>query len=465
MKVRPHILFAAVLCSVLGAAQSASAQTNAIVLDTFMETHRVENVGAGWETVSLVNSYTAPVVVCTYVLPSFASNEAHTRVRNVTPSQFEVRVQRFENSSAVTTSDVHCTVVDTGAHTLSNGTKIEAGTVLSDGTSGSAVGWGGTTMENITSSLTSGFGSIVVLGQVMTYNDPLASVFWTNNCSGRGTPPTSGSICVGKHIGMINGTRANETLGYIVLDPSTGTTNAVNYSFVIGADTIAGTANAAPYSYSVSQDYDTATLTQAAEDGGNGGWAVLFGTDPLPSGAIQLAIEEETVAGDSSRRHTQEQVFYAAYETNQTAILTANKTVTMSTDNETVYALPDHDVVYTIAFENTGTGVVDQNSLFLVDSVPDDLEFFNGDFDGAGPGTGSVAFSPGTSGLTFSPATDLAFSDAVAAPTTFAQCNYTPSAGYDPAVRHVCFTPKGYARPLSLYPGNTASLSFRMRIP
>ena len=102
-------------------APAAFAQTHVMILDSFIETHRIENVSASWETVTLANDYTAPVVVCTYVLPSSASNDALTRVQNVTastpttPAKFEVRVQRFENASDVTASDVHC-LSSTQAH-------------------------------------------------------------------------------------------------------------------------------------------------------------------------------------------------------------------------------------------------------------------------------------------------------------------------------------------------------------
>lgn len=443
---------------------TAMAQTNVMVLDTFIETHRIENLSATWQTVTLANSYTAPVVVCTYVLPSAASNEAHTRVRNVFGSSFDVRVQRFENSSAVTASDVHCLVVETGAHTLADGRKIEARTVLSDATSGNAVGWGNTQTENVTTSLTSGFSSMAVFGQVMTFFDTDASVFWTNNCSNRSTPPTAAAFCVGKHIGMINGTRLDETLGYIVAEPGSGTVHGVSYIFALGGNSIAGTGNNPPYSYTISGNFETAIATQAAENGGNGGWSVLYGADPLPNNSIQLATEEETVAGDMSRNHINEQVYYSVFSSTQSASFSANKTVAMAADNPSIYVIPGNDVIYTLTLENTGNGPADLDSIFLVDSVPNEMEFFNGDMDGAGPATGPILFEPGTSGLTLS-TTDIGYSFSTTRPTSMADCVDSPASGYVDTVRHICFAPKGYARAVNLYPGNTASVSFRMRIP
>jgi len=45
------------------------------------------------------------------------------------------------------------------------------------------------------------------------------------------------------------------------------------------------------------------------------------------------------------------------------------------------------------------------------------------------------------------------------------QCTDSPASGYVDTVKHICFAPKGYARSVNLYPGNEASINFRMRIP
>ncbi len=456
---------AALFLMALATPKIAMAQTNVMVLDTFIETHRISSVGSTWETITLANGYTAPVVTCTYVLTSNSNPDALTRVRNVGPSSFEVRGQRFDDSSIFSSSDVHCLVVETGAHTLSDGHKIEARTVFSDGTSGGSIGWDEAPTEDVTTSITSGFSSMVVFGQVMTFTGANASVFWTNTCGSRTTPPTPTNFCVGKHSGRSSLTRADETLGFIVTEPGTGTVNGVSYAFDLGSDTVAGTGNSPPYNYSVTGDFDTAVLQQAAEDGGDGAWAVLYGSDPLPSNSIALAVEEETAAGDTTRRHTTEEVYYGAFDTAQTALFTASKTFAMSADNATVYAIPGSDVVYTITLQNTGDGPADLDSVFLVDSLPEEVVFFTGDMDGTGPATGPVLFEAGTSRLTFTDATDLKYSDLAARPTDLTQCTYTPSGTYDANVRHICFAPKGYASPGTLYTGNTASISFRVQIP
>lgn len=126
------------------------------------------------------------------------------------------------------------------------------------------------------------------------------------------------------------------------------------------------------------------------------------------------------------------------------ATLTAVKSSTVYDPGGTSpFFVPGSEVIYTIAVSNTGTGSVDNNSVFVTDILPSTLEFFNGDFDDAGPGTAPVVFSQTGTGLTFNPATDLRYSNLAVAPANFAACIYTPVAGFDPAVRHICVNPKG----------------------
>ena len=107
------------------------------------------------------------------------------------------------------------------------------------------------------------------------------------------------------------------------------------------------------------------------------------------------------------------------------------------------FATPGNDVLYTITIANTGSASTDANSVFLVDTLPNSLTFFNGDIDGAGPATGAVTFAQTAAGLTFNLANDLRYSNLALAPASFAACSYTPAAGYDPLVRHICLNPKG----------------------
>ena len=107
------------------------------------------------------------------------------------------------------------------------------------------------------------------------------------------------------------------------------------------------------------------------------------------------------------------------------------------------FAIPGNDVTYSLTTTNIGSGPTDANSVFVVDTLPAQVTFYNGDIDGPGPATGAAYFTQTGTSLSFNLATDLAFSNLVAVPASFAACTYAPIAGYDVAVKHVCFNPKG----------------------
>ena len=127
------------------------------------------------------------------------------------------------------------------------------------------------------------------------------------------------------------------------------------------------------------------------------------------------------------------------------------KSVAMFTPDS--YAIPGNDVIYTFTVTNDGDGVVDDNTLELIDIMPSEVAFYNG-------APNPVTFTDSGSGLTFDSNTDLKFSDSVSGPPTdFSDCNYTPAAGYDDAVTYICFNPKGEMNGMSEW-----SVSFRARI-
>jgi hypothetical protein len=299
---------------------------NALYITDDLEMVRIPDTSSTWETVSTQNSYSNPAVVCTYALPSSSDNEAVVRIRNTGSTGFDVRIQRPLNSSSVTASDVYCLVADAGDYTLPSpdGRAFDAHMVASDGTNHGTAAWAATDTEDVSGFIGGAYrvnSQPVVLGQVMSYNDSDFSAFWSFDCNNRRTPPFASTvdntdICVGKHTGQNTDPRNNETLGYIVIaegSSSTGSFGGISYRVELGGDSIRGVGNGTPYTYALSSHYHFAVATQEAMDGGQGGWAVMYGADPLDGNNIDLAIDEETVAGDTTRKHTTEQVAYWAF--------------------------------------------------------------------------------------------------------------------------------------------------------
>ena len=148
---------------------------------------------------------------------------------------------------------------------------------------------------------------------------------------------------------------------------------------------------------------------------------------------------------------------------NGTATLIAGKTVAVYDPSSAgLFSIPGNDVVYSITTTNIGTGAADAGTILIIDSIPAELTFYFGDMDGAGPATGPVYFTQSGAGLTFTQASDVAYSNSAARPTTFAACTYSPAAGYDANIKHVCINPKGAM--LAGTPNPTFTVQFRARI-
>jgi len=313
--------------------------TKAAVLTADLEVHLISSVSTSWQTVALSNTYTNAIPICTYNLVSFSgANPNYTyppvavRIRNITATSFDLRIQGWEDGPA-TAGDVHCLVSDEGAFKLPNGTVYEARTVLSDKTTGQnptdGTPWNQALLENVSASITQTYKNHVVLGQVISYNDARASVFHATDCEARQNEPYNAGhadgICVGKHIGMIKGSRNSETIGFLVAEEGSGTLNNISFELARGADSVSGNnAGNNGFPYTLSRDYNIGVTSQVGEDGGHGSWSVLYGADPLPPGQIVNAVDEEIFAGDKTRNHTTEIVDYWVFGT---AELTLNKKV------------------------------------------------------------------------------------------------------------------------------------------
>ena len=263
-----------------------------------------------WTTVQLGHDYAAMVVVAS---PNYDDTAPPlvTRLRNAQGDSFELRVDRADGSTApVSGVTVHYLAVERGVYTLaSDGVKLEAVRFTSTVTD-HAASWVGQAR-----SYSNSYTNPVVVGQVMTYNDPDFSVFWSRG-SAPNQPPTSASFYAGKQVGEdADTTRSFETIGFLVLEAGTGSIEGVGYLAQLGADSVAGVADAPPYTYALS-GLDTAAqalVSSAGMDDTDGGWPLLYGPDPLSSTSLNLAVDEDQLA-DPERGHGTEQVALLVFE-------------------------------------------------------------------------------------------------------------------------------------------------------
>jgi hypothetical protein len=231
------------------------------------------------------------------------------RVSNVTPQSFDVRLQN-PSGDPVATENVNFIVVEEGVWTI-DGVDIEAHTYLSTVTDRKG-SWFGEPQA---------YGRIytnpVVLGQVMTENDPSWSNFFCRG-SQRTSPPSSSVLRTGKMVGEDSDvTRADETVGFIVFEAGSGTIGGVQFEAALGADSVKGISNSPPYNYAFNNAFASAPLvavtTMAAMDGNNGGWAMTHGPDQTTATTLRLVIDEGQTR-DEERKHTHEQVGYVVFE-------------------------------------------------------------------------------------------------------------------------------------------------------
>jgi len=260
---------------------------------------------ADWQTVVTGRTYTSMVVVCTPNYTS-ATPACVVRVRNVGADRFDFQVQRADGAGgALSGVTVHWLAAEQGVYTqTADGVKMEVAAFTSTVTDSSS-SWSGEART-----YAQAYTQPVVVGQVMTTNDADWSVFW---CRGsKSSTPPNGTLRVGKHVGEDpDRTRANETIGYIVVEAGSGTVGSRAYTAGLGSDTLRGIDNGPPYTYSLTNTPTAAVaaVTQAGMDGGNGGWALLYGASPVAPTSLALAIDEDQ-ANDTERKHTTEQAGY-----------------------------------------------------------------------------------------------------------------------------------------------------------
>ena len=312
-------------------------------------------------------------------------------------------------------------------------------------------------------------------------------------------PPSLSSICpAGQSVASQTGNAIS-----VVLDQSVD-----NQNRALGALAAAGTSPPDSNSAELNSNGDLLTLdlgvgipenslvtiSLGRENGGQGNDSqveVLFSDDNInfvPSGIYGVAPADFISSAQNVLEHNDftvpvagaqfvqfdtlnnDDIFVDGVEYTQVCItstpttLDAVKTVSVyDPTNAGLFAIPGNEVIYEITASNTGNGPVDVDSIFLVDLLPPEVEFFTGDFDDGGPGSGPVEFTQSTgAGLTFDVGSDLAYATGSVPPANFLACGYNPVAVYDPAINFVCFNPKGVMNDGT--PDPTFTVRFRTRI-
>lgn len=278
------------------------------------------------------------------------------------------------------------------------------------------------------------------------------------------TASTTDIYKFGVYVGDLESRPNNGTVGRVIIYDTAGAVIGDHQIIYTGTVKTAG----ADTTYMVVEPIGSPTGPANNDNGdwGNGTTAFLAISSDTKIGSVVIHVgdDDHTTNNTGSTEQLGLVGFQVPAEpyTPGSAQLTAAKTVSLYDTASTAYAIPGADVVYAIDVKNEGNGPADNDSLFLVDAMPANLSFFNGDMDGAGPATGAVKFTDAGSGLSFNVANDVRYSNAGSPPASFAACSYIPAAGYDPAVSYVCLNPKGVMENGSPFPEFT--VEFRAQI-
>jgi hypothetical protein len=330
MKRQTFLAVVMVFCMGLGAAHAQNLARGVVT-----------NVGDAWQTVNLPRSYTNMVVVCTASYASTMTTRACVRMRNASGNSFQLHmVHPAVPPLPLSGYPVHYMVVEAGQYTqAANGVKMEAVKYTSTQTAYKTA-W---TLVDTRTYLNS-YTNPVVLGQVMTSNDANWSVFYESS-STAANPPTATSLLIGKHVGEDTlHTRANEDIGYIVIEAGSGTMSGANYVAAVSPDAVQGMTNVGLTPYTITftglATVEVAIVTQAAAGGADGGWAVLCGYPPLRPNpvrvnAIDVGIAEDDIL-DLESDHSAEPVSYIVFEVPPAGPPTAPSNLTAQSVNNRV---------------------------------------------------------------------------------------------------------------------------------
>jgi hypothetical protein len=176
-----------------------------------MESMVVDEVSfSEWTALPLAKTYLSPIAVYTVKYNTGGRIDvlsALVRIQNVSPTSLKIRLHNPKSDFFDGNRAVHCVVVEEGSWEMPDGRKIEAKKYLSIVTD-KQHSWVG---EQQT--YTDSYANPVVMGQVMSYNDPNWSVFWSRDSN------KANSIFTGKHSGEdTTTTRADETADYIAIE-------------------------------------------------------------------------------------------------------------------------------------------------------------------------------------------------------------------------------------------------------
>jgi hypothetical protein len=260
-----------------------------------------------FKTVTLKQNYSSPIIVCS---PAYTSGLPRTvRLANVSQNSFKVRVQNPSNETLPKTT-INYLVVEEGEWTAPF--KIEAKKYRT-----STVGQDNDWNYDLRSYGQSYSGNIIVLHQVMSYNDPTWITTYVSKANNITKPPSAedSSFRIALNGAEAVDTHGAEDIGYIIIQEGYDKINGIKWEAKQTADKIQGLLNATPYNTTFSQTFPetpkVALAFQQNMNDGDGSWALVHSATSTQLG---LAVDEDQVK-DAERSHAKETCGFIVFKT------------------------------------------------------------------------------------------------------------------------------------------------------
>ncbi len=269
-----------------------------------------EWVTTNWQTVYFHRNYTSPVIVAR-PLSFNESDPVAVRIRNVTSSNFEIKLQEPSNEDQAHIAEtVGYIVVEEGSYTLPDGKRLIAGKITTNITCGDSNPGANFATVNFGYTFSS---PPAVIHQVMSYNDPQ----WVKTRA-NGVTTTSFKVALEEEEAQ-TGYHGTETIGWIAIETGTGTNNGILFE----AGRTGTVVDEVWYTINFNQNFISPSIFLANLE-------TYYGSDPcncryrnLTPDSVEILGQEDT-SSDSEQNHVDEIADYIVFESPGDIIGTTN---------------------------------------------------------------------------------------------------------------------------------------------
>lgn len=308
-------------------------------------TSTTDSTGA---TINLTHTYTDPVFIVEAISGNQggpATDPAAVFITATTTSSFDVRIQEPDNEDGTHGNESFAWIVmERGAHTLPDGTRIDVGSLSTNDYVGNGVG-GGSSYDTCTFTQSFTQAPVVLTALQTNYNSipPDTEDFFT--ALSNTITASQFSCAIEVPDSSTNAPSNNETIGWIAITPGTIKNNGIAMEIATTSVSVEGwidTTYSNWYQQTFTQTFAAAPgviATKRTRNGADGGWVRH---DVISTTSMRLAIDE----GDGTiRSHTAESVGYLAFDRGGTLFDdgTATSTLKANSAAEFEWTITHHD--------------------------------------------------------------------------------------------------------------------------